>query len=95
MLNTRLALFLLVVAQAAGLFAEILLIDPGDDSALIWFTVFLLIVSVLFIVSVVLNCRRVGWSGWRAIAIAVPIVGLILVAALLFNGNEVVESEVS
>ena len=53
MLNTRLALFLLVVAQAAGLFAEILLIDPDDDSALIWFTVILLIVSVLFIVSVV------------------------------------------
>lgn len=40
---------------------------------------------VLFVISSVLRCRSLNWSGWRVLAFPVPIAGIVLLLLLLFT----------
>lgn len=82
--------FSLIVLASVGLMLYIYGRYPRwEDEVPLFLVLVNAAVNISLLVVGVFRCRDLGWSGWRILALVVPVANLILVLILMFRSSAV------
>lgn len=91
-LGLRLVLLVLVVAQPLFGYITWEMYEARHLVAPIWVYVATFILLILFLISSVIRCHQLTWSGWRVVGYIIPLAGFILLLLLLMKKSVLLET---